>query len=123
VSAGVALDAPDNIRWLRRPGGKHGAPGRRLKANWQAEIRAGGRRIACTVIDISTSGARLRVEAPTGEPDRLWLLIDNMAPIPAELAWRKGSHVGLYFRQEQPWVKRLEAQRFDPTAWLRHHDC
>jgi PilZ domain len=118
----VTSEAPDNIRWLRRPGGKEGLPGRRLRANWQAEIRVGGRRISCTVIDISSSGARLKVEAPLGEPGRLWLLIDNIVPIPAELAWRKGAQVGLYFRQEQPWVQRLEAQRFDPAAWLRGHD-
>ena len=118
----MPVETPDNVRWLRRPGSKHGAPGRRLRANWRAEIRAGGRRIACTVIDISSSGARLKVEAPLAQAERLWLLIDNIVPIAAELAWRRGSDVGLYFRQEQPWVQRLEAQRFDPAAWLRGHD-
>ena len=112
------MEAPDNIRWLRRPSGKHG-PGRRLRADWTAEIRTGGRRIGCNVIDISTLGARLKVDAPPGDATRLWLLIDNIAPIPAELAWRKGNHLGVLFRQEQSWVLRLQAERFDPAAWLR----
>lgn len=111
--------APDNIRSLRRPAGKSVNAGRRLRANWPAELRIeGGGRLKCTVIDLSSAGARLRVEGDLGEVGHARLVIDNLPPVAAALAWRRRDQVGLRFVEEQPWVLELYAQRFDPAAWL-----
>lgn len=108
-----------NVRSLRRPAGEAANTGRRLRANWPAELRTDdGTRLKCTVIDLSSAGARLQVEGEIGEARHARLLIDNLPPVAAEMAWRKRDQVGLRFREEQRWVLELYARRFDPAAWL-----
>jgi hypothetical protein len=91
-----------NVRTLRRPGGT--SSGRRFRANWPAELRGGGERFPCTVVDVSSSGACLRIEHP----------------LPAVPTWRKANHLGLRFKTEQLWVLDSYQQRFDPAAWLKN---
>jgi len=112
----------DNIRPLRRPEGRPGEASRRLRANWPAELRAeGGLRIKCTVIDLSSAGARIRFEGAPGDIGEARLVIDRLPPIAAALAWRRRDQAGLRFATEQAWVLDLVAERFDPAAWLRGH--
>jgi hypothetical protein len=89
-----------------------------LRANWPAEIRAGGVRIECTVLDVSSGGAHLRVENLPPASDRIWLLVENVGPVAGELAWQHKDRIGLRFLKEQEWVTRLSKKRFDPAAWL-----
>lgn len=111
---------PDNVRRLRRPAGRAGEAGRRLRANWPAELRTnGGRRLKCTILDLSTEGARVRLAAELGAFRQGRLVIDNMPPIAAALAWRRRDEAGLRFLAEERWVLELCAQRFDPAAWLK----
>jgi hypothetical protein len=106
----------DNVRTLRRPESE--GPARRLRANWPAEIRAGGARIACTVLDVSSGGAHVRVEQSPPASDRIWLLVENVGPVAAELAWQRKDRIGLRFLKDQEWVSRICKKRFDPAAWL-----
>jgi hypothetical protein len=107
-----------NIRPLRRPDGAES--GRRLRTGWPAELRlAGGRRIRCTVVDLSSAGARIKLDAPAVEFRQARLVIDRLPPVAAALAWRRRDQLGLTFLAEQGWVIDLCAQRFDPAAWLR----
>jgi hypothetical protein len=109
----------NNVRRLRRPSGNNAAPaGRRLRANWPAEIRVNGERKPCTVIDVSSGGAHLRLPHVTDGSATVWLIIDNAAPIPAAVAWRDKGRTGLRFSEEHNWVTELTRQRFDPTAWI-----
>lgn len=78
----------------------------------------GGERLKCTVIDLSSVGARLQVKGKVGESGHARLVIENLPPIAAALAWRRGDQVGLRFGEEQAWILDLCAQRFDPAAWL-----
>jgi hypothetical protein len=114
------MDVPlrDNIRTLRRPDGAGPSPTRRLCANWPAEIRAGGVRIACTVLDVSSAGAHLRVDCVPPPSERIWLLVENVGPVAAQIAWQKRDRMGICFMKEQEWVSRLCKTRFDPSAWL-----
>jgi hypothetical protein len=116
----VTQHRPDNVRRLRGIAGPAGGPGRRLRANWPAELRAeGGLRIKCIIIDLSGAGARVRLEDELGDVRHVRLVIGTLPPIAATLAWRTLAEVGLRFAAEQGWVLDLCAQRFDPAAWLR----
>ena len=77
-----------------------------------------GERLKCTVIDLSSVGARVQVHGTVGESRHARLVIENVPPVVAALAWRKGDQVGLRFSEEQGWVLDLCAQRFDSAAWL-----
>jgi hypothetical protein len=89
-----------------------------MRANWPAEIRINGERKPCTVIDVSSGGANLRLPRLADESATVWLVIDNAAPISAAIAWRDKDSTGLRFSEEQNWVTELTRQRFDSTAWI-----
>ena len=111
-----------NVRTLRRPAGSTPGAGRRYRANWPAELRGGGTRVSCTVVEISTGGASVKIgRVPTG-PAQLWLVIDKIPPIPAVIAWRVKDRAGLRFVEEQSWVSDSYRQRFDPAAWIQQKD-
>jgi hypothetical protein len=93
-----------NIRRLRRPAGGAPSAGRRFRANWPAELRGAGVRTVCTVLDISSAGACLRLEGPMPKATTLRLIIGNVPPIAAVPAWRKHTLLGLHFPHEQQWV-------------------
>ena len=113
-------NASPNVRTLRRPAGGAPSAGRRFRANWPAEVRGAGVRVPCTVIDISSVGACLRLEQAPPRTGTLHLIIGNVvAPIPATPAWRKNSLLGIRFLREQSWVLDSCSKRFDPAAWLK----
>jgi hypothetical protein len=106
-----------NVRRLRRPSGSAASSGRRLRANWPAQLRVGDGRKECTVCDVSGGGASLRI-SDVPEQALVWLVIDNVPPIPASVAWREDGQAGLSFAVEQAWVLDLSRQRFNPAAWI-----
>ena len=115
----MTSNASPTVRTLRRPAGVATSAGRRFRANWPAAMRGAGVRVACTVIDISSVGACLRLdEAPPGT-DTLHLIIGSVPPIPATLAWRRNAFLGVRFVREQSWVLESYSKRFDPAAWLK----
>ena len=109
-----------NVRKLRRSGTGPSA-GRRLRANWPAELRSNGAKTNCTVADVSGNGAHLLVEAPINGDAPLWLIVENVGPIAAVLAWQGKGRAGLHFLEEQEWVLQVCKQRFDPAAWLKNN--
>jgi hypothetical protein len=106
-----------NIRWLRRPENDGSAPGRRWKTDWPAELSSPQGRQSCIVLDISSWGARLRLEAAAEVPERVSLVIDGIGAIPAEIVWRRVDGLGLQFLEQQAWIRRLYTRRLDPLAW------
>jgi hypothetical protein len=115
----VTSSVAPNVRTLRRPAGGAPSAGRRFRANWPAELRAAGVRVPCTVIDISSVGACLRLEDAPPNSGTLRLVIANVPPIPTVAAWRKNGLLGVRFHQEQSWVVESCSKRFDPAAWLK----
>ena len=108
-----------NVRKLRRSGTGPSAD-RRLRANWPAELRTTGAKTThCTVVDVSSDGANLRVESPLNGDAPLWLIVENVGPVAAQLAWQEQGRVGLRFLEKQEWVHQVSKHRFDPTAWLK----
>lgn len=108
-----------NVRQLRRPDGKSHVSARRLRANWPAELKVDGRRLSCSVLDVSCAGAKVALPAPPSEGEHVWLIIESIGPIAASVAWRRDSLMGLRFANEQQWVVNLGQQRFDASAWLQ----
>jgi hypothetical protein len=108
-----------NVRALRRPAGSAASAGRRFRANWPGELRAAGVRIPCTVIDISSVGACLRLEEAPPKNETLRLIIANVPPIAVTAAWRSNALLGVHFADEQLWVVESQRKRFDPTAWIK----
>jgi len=107
-----------NVRKLRRSGTGPSAD-RRLRANWPAELRTNGAKTThCTVVDVSRDGANLRVESPLNGEAPLWLIVENVGPVAAHVAWQEQGRVGLCFLEKQEWVHQVCKQRFDATAWL-----
>jgi PilZ domain len=111
-------ELPQNVRALRRPAGHSVSAGRRFRANWPAELRSGTTRTPCTVVDISSAGACIKIETPLAEASTFRLVIAGIPPIHARSAWRRKSFVGLNFSAEQDWVLRAYRKRFDPAAWI-----
>jgi hypothetical protein len=111
------FDAP-NVRPLRRPAKNLASADGRLRVDWPAEIRCGGKIFPCTVVDISIAGAQLQSEGFPDQPGKLWLVLEKAGAIPAELAWRREGRLGLRFLREQNWLQGLEAKRFDASAWM-----
>jgi hypothetical protein len=90
---------------------------RRMRTQWPAEIQFRDSALACTVADISPTGAKLRLFTVPVTGSRVWLSLERTAPIPAEIAWRRQSQIGLRFLAEQRWVAALQAAC--PFAWSR----
>ena len=54
----------------------------------------------CTMRDISVGGARLRLNGPTGLPDRFDILVNGTGDkFPARLMWRRGNEIGVAFER------------------------
>jgi hypothetical protein len=108
----------DNVRKLRSPAVKLTSPGRRFRANWPAQLRVDAARIPCQIIDISVRGAKLDADWLPMGIGRVWLVVDFLEPIAAELAWRRRGLLGLRFLKDHPDISWLQNRRFDPAAWL-----
>jgi hypothetical protein len=74
--------------------------------------------VACTVLDVSSAGACLRLDAPGPQTTALRLIVGTVAPISAVSTWRKGALLGVRFLHEQQWVQGSYRERFDPAHWL-----
>jgi hypothetical protein len=107
-----------NIRPLRRPDTDMGTAGRRWKADWPAHVSWANGSCVCTVLDVSSWGAKLRAEGvPRGE--LVSLRIDGIGVIPATVVWRSDGIAGVQFRVQQGWVRRLSMQLFNAAPPAR----
>jgi hypothetical protein len=107
----------DTIRRLRRPEASEEAPGRRWKTNWPAELSSPQARARCVVLDISSWGARVSLDTAVDLSGRVWLTIEGIGTIAAQIAWRRDEAVGLQFLEQQAWIRRLHTRQLDPTTW------
>jgi len=104
--------ATNNVRVLRRPDNDLASPNKRWKTDWPAELTWASGGCACTVLDVSSWGAKVRAErVPQGEP--VSLRIDGVGVIPATVVWWNDGVLGVQFRVQQGWVRRLSMQLQD----------
>lgn len=107
----------ENVRRLRRPEAAEAAPGRRWKTNWPAELVSPAGRVGCTVLDISSWGARVRVDGAVAGAGRVWLNIECIGTIGADVVWQREQTMGVQFLEQQAWIRRLHTHRLDPSTW------
>lgn len=65
---------------------------------WSARIVVGDYEFDCGLVNISLSGARLRLGLPLKRGAEVTLVIASIWRIPARVAWSADSHVGIRFR-------------------------
>jgi len=108
----------ENIRPLRRPENVLAAPGHRWKTNLAGELASPAGRVPCTVLDISSWGAQLRVDQPMPEQQRrISLVLEAFGTIAAEIVWQRENVFGVQFLQQQAAIRRLHIERLDPATW------
>ena len=94
----VPVGAVGNTLVTETPGEARVAPRRRVL---KAGIAASNERrltVACMVRDVSTTGARLRVDGSVAIPDTFELIIEvDGLEADCQVVWRKGSEVGARF--------------------------
>jgi PilZ domain-containing protein len=94
----VPFSAVGNTLVKETPGEARVAPRRRVL---KAGIAASNERrltVACTVRDVSTTGARLRVDGSVGIPDTFELIIEvDGLEADCQVVWRRGNEVGVRF--------------------------
>ena len=109
----------DNIRPLRRPENALEAPGRRWKTNMPGELSLPAGSVPCTVLDISSWGAQLRVDQALPSPQqRVSLILAAFGTIAAEIVWQRENAIGVQFLQQQAAIRRLHMERLDPATWV-----
>ena len=114
----MTSEAQSNVRPLRRPDTEMGAPARRWKTDWPAQLTWASGSCVCTVLDVSSWGAKLRTESvPRGE--LVSLRIDGIGVMPATVVWCSDGIAGVQFRVQQGWVRRLSMQLFDGASTAR----
>jgi hypothetical protein len=99
----------DNIRRLRRSANDRTNRGNRRRVGWHAELTTGKAKFPCDILDISDTGAKLRLAWPLPPgTNRVWLIIDFVGVVPAEPSWRRREFLGLRFLPVPALAKRLE---------------
>ncbi|MBW8304382.1 MAG: PilZ domain-containing protein [Brevundimonas sp.] len=84
---------------MNRPDDRRLEP--RSPANARGVVVAPGLELACLIVDLSNSGARLRLDRNLALPGRIVIVdIAQATAVEAEVVWRKGQEAG---------VKRLGA--------------
>jgi hypothetical protein len=111
-----------NVRPLRGIGKSNPIFGRRWKTRWAATLQIAAAQTACTVVDVSVAGARLRTDQSGGRGDPVFLIVGNNSAISARIAWCLDGSVGLCFIEEQPWVLDLIpfAECYRPSCTPNH---
>ena len=73
--------------------------------------------VACTVRDVSATGARLRVESSVGIPDTFELIIEvDGLEADCQVVWRKANEVGVKFLAAPRIVAVKRAQVINPLT-------
>jgi len=95
---------------------------RRFRLSYRAWIAsAGARPQPCALVDISDSGARLRVENPDAVPERFAALFTTRGEPRrrCRVVWRSPKEIGVVFENHSPMAARdrrfaraLQAQKF-----------
>ena len=88
----------------------------RKRVLWAARLEAAGRQHDCVVIDLSLGGAKLDVNAPLAQGDRVTLILERFGSFRAEVAWREDGSAGLRFVEDPQRIADLIGGRLPLTA-------
>lgn len=81
---------------------------------WWGQIEVGTDHLACTVFDLSLSGAKLRTSRPTMVQERVRLVIPPFGGFEGEVVWSRDGRLGVRFADgEKGRVAKLIACRLN----------
>jgi hypothetical protein len=73
---------------------------KRQDCAFQAAAVIDGERIDCSIIDISTGGAKIAVRLSVERGAELALSLDKIGDLSAQVAWKSGGNVGIRFTDD-----------------------
>lgn len=79
----------------------------RFTVLWSATMVSNQLEFECVIVNISITGAMLRVEDTTGAVKSLVLRSPRFTDLPAKVAWRRGQEIGIEFTGNVPEVERI----------------
>ena len=82
----------------------------RFTVVWTGRIVATSRVLDCVILNISASGAKLRVFESMELPQRFTLIVDRFGDFPAELVWRDRRSAGVRFVGDPSQIGQTFAQ-------------
>ena len=101
------------------PKERRASPRRRILKGAIAAFQDGRFTVACTVRDLSATGARLRVEGSVPAPDKFVLVTEaDHSEVDCEVVSRKGKDIGVKFVSPPRTVKaHAKAVKKDSREW------
>ena len=100
----------------RRSNGPLALSRHRWRTNWRAEMRCRNSSASCRVVDVSSWGAQVHLDRSLGESRWVWLLVDGVSAIAAEVMWRSECRLGVRFLEERRWVLPIKEHQPTPAA-------
>lgn len=82
----------------------------RFTVVWTGRIVAASRVLDCVILNISASGAKLRVFESMELPQRFTLIVDRFGDFPTELVWRDRRSAGVRFVGDPAQIGQTFAQ-------------
>jgi len=82
---------------------------------WYGELAAGDYLFDCGLLNISLSGARIRLDLPLKRGAVVLLALEKLGEVPAKVSWHREGRIGLKFQIRPQEVRR----RLGKTAMER----
>ena len=77
---------------------------KRLPVHWPTTLVQSGVRRGCTIVDVSRSGARIKIAEPVAPGSRVALIDDRVGALDATVKWCRGETAGVAFLPLAPEV-------------------
>jgi hypothetical protein len=106
----MAKRVKDQTSWTDRRG--HG----RAHVLWNGRIRAGGKERSCVILDLSASGAMLRLPDPEASRAHVTIEGEHFKALPGRVVWQQDNVVGLRFSVPPRQVVRAIVNRRARTS-------
>jgi hypothetical protein len=94
-----------SVRPLRRP--VKSPLDRRWEIAWNAELHTRSGQLPAIIEDVSADGAKLRVGRVPIDGEQVTLVLPNLSPMEARIAWRRRERIGIQFLTSQRWIVEL----------------
>jgi hypothetical protein len=74
---------------------------------WAARLESKDGPFSCIILNVSRSGAKLRIVAPTLSQQSVKLVMDSFGTLPAEIVWQHADKMGIRFTADPEQVAKI----------------
>jgi hypothetical protein len=74
---------------------------------WAATLDTKDGPFSCIILNVSRSGAKLRIVAPTLSRQPIKLVMDSFGTLPAEIVWQHADKMGIRFSADPEEVAKI----------------